>query len=289
MATPDGQALELELKADKKQTSFQIFGNKFEDAFELYTKAVSLFKLSKKWEEGGRVAKKAAQCQLKLGSKHEAATQYTDAANCYKKVSSSDAVDCLKLACEIYTDLGKFIQAARLYKDIASIFEGDMDLANACEYYEKAADFFQTEESGASASDCLLKVGLFSAQLEKYDRAVDIYEKVASDSIDNTLRKFSVRDYLLRAGICHLCTGDTITSRRALDRYREMDSSFGTSREGKLLEQLVDAVEAQDLDKFISVIHEFDSISKLDSWKTTMLLRIRKNISSAETVAGGIL
>ena len=37
---------------------------------------------------------------------------------------------------------------------------------------------FQGEESNSSANKCLLKVALFSAQLENYDRAIQIYEQV---------------------------------------------------------------------------------------------------------------
>lgn len=57
----------------------------------------------------------------------------------------------------------------------------------------------------SSASTCLLKVALFSAQLEKYDAAIRIYEDIASQSVDNQLLRWSVKEYFLRAGMCHLC------------------------------------------------------------------------------------
>jgi hypothetical protein len=55
------------------------------------------------------------------------------------------------------------------------------------------------------ANQCLLKVAQFAGTLEEYERAVDLYERVASKSLDNNLTKWSVRDYLFKAFICVLC------------------------------------------------------------------------------------
>jgi hypothetical protein len=57
------------------------------------------------------------------------------------------------------------------------------------------------------AQGCLLKVAHFSAQLEKYDRAIEIFEQVANASLDNQLAKWSLKEYFLKAGLCHMCTG----------------------------------------------------------------------------------
>ena len=55
------------------------------------------------------------------------------------------------------------------------------------------------------ANACYLKVAQFAATLEQYDRAIELYERVAAKSLENNLTKWSVRDYLLRAFICVLC------------------------------------------------------------------------------------
>ena len=69
--------------------------------------------------------------------------------------------------------------AAKQYQTIAELYESDLvDIPNAINYYEKAGDLFKTEENNASANKCLLKVAQFSAQLEKYARAIEIYEHV---------------------------------------------------------------------------------------------------------------
>lgn len=54
---------------------------------------------------------------------------------------------------------------------------------------------------------CLLKVAHFAAQLEQYDKAIENLESVATSSIDNSLTKWSIKEYFLKAGLCHLCKG----------------------------------------------------------------------------------
>lgn len=75
---------------------------------------------------------------------------------------------------------------------------------------------------------------------------------------------------------------DIVSSKKAIDRYKDLDVSFPSSRECKFLEQILAAVENYDKEAFTQAVVDYDSISKLDQWKTTMLLRIKNGIASAE-------
>ena len=44
-----------------------------------------MFKMAKKWGAAGNAFCEAANLYSKLGSRHDAATNFVDAANCYKK------------------------------------------------------------------------------------------------------------------------------------------------------------------------------------------------------------
>lgn len=134
------------------------------------------------------------------------------------------------------------------------------------------------------ATDCLLKVALFGSQLEKYDEAIELFEKIAKESVESPLRRFSARDYLMRAGFCYLASQNLEGCKHALESYQAIDATFATSREGKLLAALAQAVEANDVDKYVTEIQEYDSLSKLDAWKTTILLRTKKLMESEEDV-----
>ena len=51
-----------------------------------------------------------------------------------------------------------------------------------------------------------LKVADLAALEGDYYKAIENYEKVAKSAVNSNLMKWSVKDYFLKAGICHLAT-----------------------------------------------------------------------------------
>lgn len=106
--------------------------------------------------------------------------------------------------------------------------------------------------------------------------------QVSKSAINNNLMKWSVKDYLLKAGICHLASGDLVATQRALEQYMELDPAFAQTRECKLLHDLKEAVEQGDQEGFSDKLFQFDQMSKLDKWKTKILLRVKDAIEKDE-------
>lgn len=244
----------------------------------MYARAANMFKMAKKWSAAGSAFCEAASLHLKNGSRHDGATCYVDAGTCYKKSDPAEAVNCLLKAIEIYTDMGRFTIAAKHHMTIAEIYEQEVvDIEKAMTHYEQAADYFKGEESTSSANKCMLNVARYAAQLEQYEKAIDIYEQVASSSLENALLKYSSKEYFFRAALCHMCV-DLLNAQHALNKYEELCPSFADTREYKLVKALINKLEDQDVDGFTDTVKEYDSISRLDQWYTNILLRIKKSL-----------
>lgn len=69
-----------------------------------------------------------------------------------------------------------------------------------------------------------------------------------------------------------------MAANRALESYREIDPTFASTREHQLLVDLVQAIEQGDQEAFADKLFQYDQLSKLDKWKTTLLLRIKDSI-----------
>lgn len=287
MADPsEEKGLRLMAEADKKMKSStgfmsNLFGGsaKQEEAAELYVSAANSFKMAKKWSAAGEAFCKAAQLQLKLGSKHQGATHYVDAGNAYKKGDANEAISCFLKAIEIYTDMGRFTIAAKHHVTIAEIYETEaVDIERSMANYEQAADYYKGEESNSSANKCILKVAQYAAQLEQYEKAIELYEQVASSCMDNTLLKYSAKDHFFRAALCHMCV-DLVNAQIVIQKYEEMFPAFADSRECKLTKTLMQACEDSNIEAYTDAVKDFDTISRLDQWLTTMLLRVKKTIN----------
>uniref|UniRef100_A0A8B9JX27 N-ethylmaleimide-sensitive factor attachment protein, alpha b n=1 Tax=Astyanax mexicanus TaxID=7994 RepID=A0A8B9JX27_ASTMX len=311
---------EAEKKVKSSQSFFgSLFGgsSKMEDACDTYSRAANMFKMAKNWSgnvwhalllkilvnniynagvfmysvtfitffcilAAGNAFSQAALLHLQMQSKHDAATNFIDAGNAFKKADPQEAINCLNRAIEIYTDMGRFTIAAKHHITIAEIYETELvDIDKAIAHYEQAADYYKGEESTSSANKCLLKVASYAAQLEQYPKAIEIYEQVGTHAMDSTLLKYSAKDYFFKAALCHFCI-DMLNAKLALQKYEEMFPAFSDSRECKLVKKLLDACEEENVDAYTDSVKEFDMISRLDQWLTTMLLRIKKNIKDPD-------
>merc|ERR1711988_35718 len=152
----------------------------------------------------------------------------------------------------------------------------------AIEAYQKGADFYEAEGSSSQANQVLLKIAGLAATARQYDMAVGIYEKVALASLDNNLLRYSVKGYLLNAGICRLATGEIAKAKLDLQRYEGMDATFSTTREGEFLRSLVEAFDELDEDLFTEKVRVFDEISRLDAQKTSLLLEVKNKIKAQQ-------
>lgn len=138
------------------------------------------------------------------------------------------------------------------------------------------------ENQGSNRDSCLLKVAHFLGSLGKYTAAADMFEKVAQACAEDKLRKFGARDYLLKAGMCHLAAGDTVAVSRAVERYPALCFEWTDSREAKFLSQLLAASEAYDESSFSAAVQDYDSLSRLDQWKTSILVKAKEVIKNED-------
>lgn len=173
--------------------------------------------------------------------------------------------------------------AARQLREVAEILEKEENKEESLMFYEQAADLFATDNSTAEANKCLLKVAQFSAETESYVKAIDIYEKVARIAADNNLLRFSAKGHLLHAAICALCHYGPGATREKLQRYKDIDINLEGSRECNLLEALINATESGDTEAFTAAVAEFDALTRLDAFKTALLLRAKRKITEGPT------
>ena len=75
-----------------------------------------------------------------------------------------------------------------------------------------------------------MQVADLAGVAEDWPKAIQNFEKVATASVSNNLMKWSVKDYFLKAGFCHLASGDMVSVNRALERYTDMDPTFASTR-----------------------------------------------------------
>jgi len=283
MAPQTSQAQQALAKADKKYNSsvgwFTSSSTKYEEAGDLYQQAANLFKIDKLFKESGEAFTKEAECREKAGEKDEAANAHWNAAKAYKQGYPDKAVTALSATISLLTQLGRFRQAADREKEIGQIYlQESHDLSRASESFIRAAEWYDQEDARATANSCKKDAADLLAELDRFTEAIKLYDEVADYSLGSALTKYSVKEYWLRSGLCALATQDPVSARRNYDRYSQRDITFPSTREAKFILALIEAVEAGDQEAFTAAVVEYDQITKLDNWKTSVLLKIKKGI-----------
>lgn len=257
-------------------------GSRVDDAIELYCKAANCFKMAKNWGAAGSAFEEAAKLYESSGNKLEASQKFSDASTSFKKVNANRAVDCLKRTVAIQTEMGRFTMAAKTHTSIAEIYESDaQDKEQAIAHYQKAADYYQGEESQSHAQKCLLKVAQFAADKEDFTRAIEIFEQVANRNAENPMLKYGAKEHYFKAALCHLCV-DPLNAQHAMTRYLDHFPALEDSREFKLLKTVLACMENSDVDGFTEALKEYDQISRLDPWATSIFLRAKRSMGEAD-------
>ena len=121
-------------------------------------------------------------------------------------------------------------------------------------------------------------MGHFVGVLFRFEAAMEIYEDIAKSSMESSLLKFNAKNHLLNAGICALATKDMVLVQMKWDEFQDIDYTFADSREGRFLQQMNQSYEAFNADAFADAVFQFDTISKIEPWKISLLLRIKESI-----------
>jgi len=275
--------------------SFLTGGPRYDEAAELYQQASNQFKLAKEWREAANCLNQCAFCAQCAESASDQANYLMEAGNVLKKMSTEEAVEQFEKAIAIHSAGGRFQQAGKLLLQIAEMLEeqrvGDNGRKRLVEYYKRATDLFELDDhSKSNVTKCKLQVASHVA-LDKEEpekgrlEAIQIFEAEGEKALGNTLLSFGAKEHFLNAGILHLVGGDSVTSSLANEKYTTLDPRFGSSREGELLQALVEACEDTDVDKFTETIYAFESASPLSNWKVEFLLKVKDNMTPSSVIS----
>lgn len=206
-----------------------------------------------------------------------------EAFKAYKQTDPQDAVRVLQKAISQFTLRGQFRRAANHQMDLGAMYENDLDDAKqAVTAYETAGDWYYQDQAEALSNKAFLKVAELAGLNGDYPTAIENFDRVAKQSLNNSLTKWSLKEYFLKAGLCRLADKDVVSAERALEQYQEWDPNFGTTRECQLLKDVTEAVKNGDQEAVANASYDFHQFSKLDRFKTEILMKIKEQITSAD-------
>lgn len=283
MSDPRSLIAEAEKLAKPQKGLFSFLSGlstfRLEEATDLHVQAANAYRLNKDFALAGQQFVKASELQRQLNNHNDVANHLIEAYKCYKSVSPQDAIDALAKAIHIFlTQNGQFRRAANFQMDLAELYETTGDAANACLSYEKAGDYFSTDHAEALSNKAYLKCADLNALLGEYTKARDLYDAIIKNLLGNNLTKWNLKEYFFKNILCTLCLDDIVEAQKRLNTFAEDEPSWPSTREYKLVEDVLEAIENGDVQAFSDRVYEYDQFSKLDKLKTQLLLKVKNSV-----------
>lgn len=274
-------ASELFVKAEKmcKQSIMNVFtGSQLEEAAEMFIRSGNLYKAELQVENAMKSYNKAVECYIKLQNNNDAASTKALAANVIAKTQTELAAEYFCEASKFIIDDGKLSIAARYLQQAAELYDKDGNNEMALQCYKKMIDYCDVENT-AVQKKCVIRFAEILAEVEKYDDAINVYERLIQEGMENHLLRFSVHEYCYMALLCIACKNDMVGAEKKLDEYCKINVAFGNDYRYRFIIELLVAWNNNDVDEFTQATIEFDKLHKLDRICVVLLLRIKKFIS----------
>jgi alpha-soluble NSF attachment protein len=77
-----------------------------------------------------------------------------------------------------------------------------------------------------------------------------IFEEVGDKYMENKLTAPSAKELYFKASLLYLCNDDSVGCANALEKFVDKDPSFSTTRQFKFVQQLIKAVDTNDVQIF---------------------------------------
>jgi len=285
------EGLVLMEKADKKLENSTknklvgIFGNRFEDALELYKQAITKLKIIKNYKAVAECYMKTVQCHMKLDQKYFAADAYYNAGVNFRLAGlHEETANAFQLAANTFISCGKMANAGKALQEIAEDSEKSKDYEGAAGLYQKAGECLEAEQRNAAATECFLKSADNLMLSGRYEEAIKKYEQLSWRTVDDKLLNSVSKEALYKATICLMASMQPSEDmekqveqvQKKFDEYKDKDTKFTMTRECKIVDELLFAFEDKNLKAYQITLKNHDAIMKFSTWETDMFLKIKE-------------
>lgn len=256
----------------------------YEEAADLFKTAAIGYKAQRQYTESGNAFLKQAECESKTESPEDAANTLVEAYKVFKLESPEKAAETLERAIAMFVQRGQFRRGANFKSELGELYENQLhNVGLAIKSYEEASDWYLGDSATALSNKFILKAADLYCDdtVKQFGKAASIFEKIAKESLNNSLSKWSLKEYFLKAIICRLADkGDYVDADVLLGKFTSWDPSFLDTREFEFCQNLINAIKEGDENGVSQACKNFDQFQRLDAQKVRMLNIIKSNIQS---------
>ena len=244
--------------------------NKYEETSNLLIQAGNIYKVQKSWVKAGEAYKYAGDANIKINNDLRAIDNYYNSAHCYKKNGKSN-INYLKMKEKVIELLllnKNYLNIAINYEELSEFYEENGKIDSSIECLRKANQYYNLLSDEKSNKYSIYrtysKLGLLLAQNEKYEEAINIFEKIAIEIFSNKTNEQN--EYFFKSYLCKICIKD-------FSEIKNITDEFKKSLENKFIKDIKNSINDSIL--YNKILLNYDSKIYFDSWTSMMLFKIK--------------
>jgi tetratricopeptide (TPR) repeat protein len=270
-------------QGDKILSSFSFFTDKEEKldrAMDYYKKASKEFIEKQDFMSYSLLAEKIGNEFFKIDDKSLALTHYKNAQKYYLNLDIDKYLDVtINKIIPLYIENSDIKNLGKTYHQLAKLTKSDGKHEKTIEYYQLAVSYLETENSH-DLFDCYTDYVNYLLDYGDINCASRYIELIINYVSDSRLLVYKASKYIFLFLLCAMTKNDTVLVKKKLDEYCELMHRFAGSAQCKLIENLNEAHETNDVDKFTDLVYEYNVIYKFNPHEVNLLLNIKKKIQS---------
>jgi tetratricopeptide (TPR) repeat protein len=226
-----------------------------------------------------------------------ACTAYKDAATMYKKSGDiKRAIAFNTLLAQMYEEKNRTSQAAKVYQELSELHLECKSLEDAILASENVIRCYEILDQPMHSIDAKAKLADLCSDLERYQRAIDLYEEAAEPKGGRT--NHNAAGWYWRAMICRMvlevsATNDVKQCASELQRYQNLYPGFSTGvnrRNFVLLQKIIDSFANESVAEFEKALEDHErSAGTLNPWEISHLLKVKNSLTNPSVVTSKAL
>lgn len=272
---------------NKVLRSFSLFMDKeekLEKAMVHYKKALSEFIENQDFLNYSILSEKIGDEYFKINDIDSAQKQYENAQKHYLTLDIDKYFNItINKIIPLYIKNNNIKNIGKAYCQLAKLTACDKEHEKTIDYYQKAVSYLETEKC-YDLLNCYTDFTYYLLNYGDIDSASYYIKLIIKYMADSNLLVYKANEYIFMFLLCVMSKNDTILVKKKIAKYCDMVHRFNDSAYCKLIENLNETYENNNIDKFSDLIYEYDKLYKLKPHEVKLLLNIKKNIISNNEV-----
>lgn len=252
-----------------------------EEAIESFNTAKNIYLVQKKYNNAILCYEWIIKCSHEIpkdsfGNINKVYEEYADLL-LQKKINAPRAIELYSEAIKNFTKEGKFRNIVTIKKKLAEYYKNKSNFQESIVQYQDLKELIT--DSKYEYNKILQELFVLYITINDYEKAYNTINEKIHKCTEHNLASYTLSTMILDALLCYILIDKECPEIKCND-YCQVYSSFKNSKQHKLLINMFDAMNSNNVEEFERILREYDQNTPLINTNVQLLTKIKEKIEN---------